>query len=136
MKFDGHIPIDHPSLVPFKKGFFTNTDTNEKLWFYIYPCYAMASYTAYEIAKIKNFCYLIESNSHAVAYDGIDTWDLKSGFVVRNFRYPRDDFSLDKVEYLHDAIRPKKFIEEFYSKEVLEVARSNHVNISRLKYYK
>jgi hypothetical protein len=134
MKFDGHISIDHPGISSFREGFFPNPDTDEKLWFYIYPCYAMATYAAYEIAKIKNFCYLVETCEHAVAFDGLDTWDIMSGFVIRNYRYPVDDFSLDKVEYLYEYIRPKKFVNMFYSDKVILSARNNHTNVAKLEY--
>lgn len=133
MKFDDHISVDHPGISSFRKGYFFNSDTDEKLWFYIYPCYAMASYASYEISKIKNYCYLVETCEHAVAFDGVDTWDIMCGFVIRNYRYPDATFSMDKVEYLYDYIRPKKFINRFYSDKALLSARKSQISVTKLQ---
>jgi hypothetical protein len=39
-----------------------------------------------------------------------------------------------KVEYLYEYIRPKKFIEEFYSDKAILSARKNHTNVAKLEY--
>jgi hypothetical protein len=133
MYFDKHIKIYHPELKSLRKGYFFNYFTGHKTYFYTLSCTVLASFAAYEISRIKNSCYIVESCSHAVAFDGLDTWDLHCGFVIRNYSYPMDDFSSDKIEFLFGEDKRKERVNVYYSEENLSLARQNRLNIKKVQ---
>lgn len=98
-----------------------------------------ASLVSHDISK----CYIIESKSHAVVYDGINTWDLSIGVMFENYKYPDEsipepvflphfkNWYVEKLFNNNYSLENLKKAKEFISiKEVKKIGELNGTSYS------
>jgi len=82
--------------------------------------------------KRKSRVYIIESFNHSVVYDGINTWDINLGFVLKNYRYPENP--VPPLEFLPVFKHwfQEKWFNTYYSPDNLIKAK-NEITVKELK---
>jgi len=82
--------------------------------------------------KSKCRVFIIESLNHSVVYDGVDTWDINLGFVLRKYRYP--EINVPPLEFLphFKSWFQQEWYDVFYSVDGLKQAK-NEITIKELK---
>ena len=77
-------------------------------------------------------CYIIESSTHCVVFDGNDTWDLTYGCMFENYKYPDIDVPKFQLIPYFDIWWRDWAIELYYGESGIRDA-SKHIGIKEIK---
>lgn len=122
MRFEKHLKELHENLVETRRP--KNQDH--------FSCKIISPMFASLILDEINACYIIESSSHSVVFDGINTWDLAVGCMFENYKYP--DVNIPKFQLIpYFGIHWSDWAMKLYYSESALRDASKHVTLKELK---
>ena len=97
-------------------------------------CNLLSTSFATYLTSFRNRLFIIHSKTHAVVYDGENTWDLGVGIFLMNYKYPNlNPPSPTIIPAFVDEFKEENF-SYYYSEEALKEARTN-LAITEIKYF-
>lgn len=87
-------------------------------------CAFLSTLFAKELTKYKDRVFIVDSATHAVVYDGKNTWDLGLGIVLFNYKYPRDNPPKPTILPAFKTYFKPEYYGEMYSDKAIKEAKT------------
>ena len=94
--------------------------------FHSIPCHIVSAWMAARLANHTKSGWLVETEIHSVAWDGVNTWDLRYGLLFLDYLYPNKN-PPNPQKIWNCSYKPK-----FYSELYLGLARDSLITYTKM----